>query len=665
MLKKMLSFSRVMSLGLVLGLTIASCQKEEAPIINPPTPDPIPTVKSIDESFDGTKYDDVIIEGWSNIVVDGDQPYIYNEYSENTYANMSVYKAETSRETWLITPMLDVKEATHKSISFDTRADHIEGAIFEVYYSEDFDGDKDLSKFTWTKLDVKLSTAGPGDYGDWVNSGTVDLSTYGNCAIAFKYVGDPATKKGGYSIDNFKFNQVPVVPEEGKGTGTLADPYDVINAKVNQGDKDNGIMKWTMGYIVGFVETKDGDANNGKVVFGVSDHVNTNLVIANSADETDAAKTLVVQLPSGFVRDALNLVDNAGMLKTQVWLNGSLEAYFGMPGIKGVDSYSLDGTKIETAPVTGVIGAGDPIMGSDLTATAIDFTVWNVLQSEAIWKAASGTASVNGYGKGNTESWMISKTMLDFTAVADARLFVSENLNYFKGFNYVQVMISTDYSGTGDPSNSTWTELAAEGTRAENGDAVTQFIGSGTGYVAFKYTATAGKESSWTIKTVEVKAKEDNGGGTDPDPKGLVNGDFETWTDDTTPEGWTKAENTEKESAIIHGGTYSVKHTGGTKDIAQTFDIESGETYIVNFWYYKDNSTTGNGGRLWSFFKDSSGSSVGDIKGDEDYLSGANGTWHEFKKEYTATSDAVKIYFEFRTYSNSIVYYDDLTVTKK
>ncbi|RUA07619.1 MAG: hypothetical protein DSY38_02530, partial [Fusobacteria bacterium] len=294
---------------------------------------------------------------------------MYNEFSGNSYANMSVYKAEGAREAWLITPMLDVKEATHKSISFDTRADHLEGATLEVFSCTNYDGGSDLSKYTWTKLDVKLSTAPADGYGNWVSSGDIDLSETGNCVIAFKYVGHADTKKGGFSIDNFKFNQEPEVPEEGKGTGTLEDPYDIINAKANQGEKDNKIMKWTKGYIVGFIETKDGDPNNGKVVFGTSDHVKTNLVIANSADEADASKTIAVQLPANFVRDDLNLVDNKGKLKTEVWLNGSLEAYFGKPGIKSVDSYSLDGTNVVEAPDTGIIGEGTPINGADLTDT--------------------------------------------------------------------------------------------------------------------------------------------------------------------------------------------------------------------------------------------------------------------------------------------------------
>ena len=69
----------------------------------------------------------------------------------------------------------------------------------------------------------------------------------------------------------------------------------------------------------------------------------TNLLIADNADETDIAKCLAVQLPSGAVRDALNLVDNPGNYKKYVTLTGSLEKYFGVAGLKSVTKYTIDG----------------------------------------------------------------------------------------------------------------------------------------------------------------------------------------------------------------------------------------------------------------------------------------------------------------------------------
>ncbi len=624
----------------------------------------ITTVTEIDEAFDGTKYGDVLIDGWFNIAVQGDQPYIYNEYNNNTYANMSVYKATEARESWLITPILDIANAANKTVSFDTRADHLEGATFEVFTSKDYDGGTDVSKYTWNKLDVKISTSSADGYGEWLNTGVVDLSSIGNCVVAFKYVGDPSTKKGGFSIDNFKFNKEGGTTEEGTGTGTLADPYDILNAKANQGDKDNMNMLWTKGYIVGYIETEEGNANKGKFVVGVSDHVNTNIVIAESADETDATKAVAVQLPYGFIREALNLVDNAGKIKTQVWLKGSLEAYFGMPGIKSLEAYSLDGSTEETAPITGTIGEGTPIAASDLTNTTIDFTVWNVLQSEAIWTASSGAASINAYGKGAAESWMISKNKVDFTGVADARLFVSETINYFSKFDDIQVLISTDYSGTGDPTSASWTVLSVDGTRAQNGDIITQFVATGTGYIAFKYSASVSKASSWSVKTVEVKTKEDNGGGDPtPDPSTLANGSFEKWTSDTAPENWKGSDiskGTEKQE-----GSYSVKLDGKTK-VTQDVTLKAGDNYDISFWYFIEKGKA----RMYSKFLNADGATTGmDLIAGDDYLT-ETGKWIQFTASFTVPADAKGVRVDLRSYEatkgdGATVYYDNVTLTKK
>ncbi|MCG8579044.1 MAG: carbohydrate binding domain-containing protein, partial [Bacteroidales bacterium] len=59
----------------------------------------------------------------------------------------------------------------------------------------------------------------------------------------------------------------------------------------------------------------------------------------------------------------------------------------------------------------------------------------------------------------------------------------------------------------------------------------------------------------------------------------LINGGFENWDNSTTPSTWSKAESTTQESTIVHGGSYSAKHEGGTKDIAQTIAVEPGKMY--------------------------------------------------------------------------------------
>ena len=96
------------------------------------------------------------------------------------------------------------------------------------------------------------------------------------------------------------------------------------------------------GYIVGAVNgTSFGDGGEN-CKFDVTKIENAaNILIADNADETDYTKCLVVQLPSGDVRDALNLVDNPDNLKKKVVLTATMETYFGVAGLKSTSAYEF------------------------------------------------------------------------------------------------------------------------------------------------------------------------------------------------------------------------------------------------------------------------------------------------------------------------------------
>ena len=150
----------------------------------------------------------------------------------------------------------------------------------------------------------------------------------------------------------------------------------------------------------------------------------------------------------------------------------------------------------------------------------------------------------------------------------------------------------------------------------------------------------------------------------------MVNGGFENWDDPSTPTGYSKAENTAQESVEVYSGTYSAKHTGGTKDIAQTVPIESGKTYTISLWY-KVEAGTGDGtdARIWSNWK-AGGTNLSDdadsLKGpNNSYLDNNNNAWTNYSVTLTAPATADELYFEVRTYSSAIVYWDDFSVVKE
>ena len=90
------------------------------------------------------------------------------------------------------------------------------------------------------------------------------------------------------------------------------------------------------GYIVG------GDLTSSSASFTRPFSSRTNIVIGPRSSTDRKSECLSVQLPSGDIRDALNLVDNPHLLGRKVCLRGDIvEAYYGIPGIKNISEYEL------------------------------------------------------------------------------------------------------------------------------------------------------------------------------------------------------------------------------------------------------------------------------------------------------------------------------------
>ncbi|MGJ8548119.1 T9SS type A sorting domain-containing protein [Winogradskyella wichelsiae] len=149
----------------------------------------------------------------------------------------------------------------------------------------------------------------------------------------------------------------------------------------------------------------------------------------------------------------------------------------------------------------------------------------------------------------------------------------------------------------------------------------------------------------------------------------LVNGTFEGWDDTTTPSGWSKAEDVEQESVEVHSGDYSAKHTGGTNDIAQTITgITPGTSYTVSIWY-KIDAASGDDtdARIWSKWSmdgvvdHNTDADVLQGVGDSGYLDTNGNQWTQYTTTVTAPTTANEFYFEVRTYSGAVVYWDDFS----
>lgn len=106
----------------------------------------------------------------------------------------------------------------------------------------------------------------------------------------------------------------------------------ISQAKESIGEKD----VWVSGYIVG------GDLTSAAASFEGPFTSRTNILIGPKSSTSIKESCMSVQLPSGDLRDALNLVDNPSNIGKKVALKGDIvDAYFSIPGIKNISEYTL------------------------------------------------------------------------------------------------------------------------------------------------------------------------------------------------------------------------------------------------------------------------------------------------------------------------------------
>lgn len=161
-------------------------------------------------------------------------------------------------------------------------------------------------------------------------------------------------------------------PGPSTGAGSESEPFSV--GQVLAGTA-TGSSVWVEGYIVGWIEGKSYDTAK----FNADATIKTNLLLAATEGETDPAKCIPVQLPTGAVREALNLQDHPDNYKKKVKLKGSIEAYFGQKGLKSVSEYSMGGAGGDTPVTPPDSGSGtetSPFSIADVLGGATGTGVW-------------------------------------------------------------------------------------------------------------------------------------------------------------------------------------------------------------------------------------------------------------------------------------------------
>lgn len=309
------------------------------------------------------------------------------------------------------------------------------------------------------------------------------------------------------------------------GTGTKEDPYNVATAQMKQ----DGSVAWVQGYIVGVMETKvDPFTANFAAPFSTS----SNLMIADNPDEEKSKNCLMVQLPTGDIRTALNLVDHADNLKQPVILQGTLTSYFSAAGLKDVSAGVFKGEEIGGEQEVD----GAYINESFKTNLGV-FTSYSV-EGSLKWENGYSSAMIKGgsaASKFPSDTWLVAKSV-DLSKEDKAYITFDHAINYASGAtlsDYHKLVISKDYDGSGVAGikSAQWEEIAVKMPSGSSFDFVNtgkvavpaEYLGQGKVTVALHYISTSEVGTTWEVQNF-VMAHGDADGGQQPgedDPFGL------------------------------------------------------------------------------------------------------------------------------------------------
>lgn len=224
------------------------------------------------------------------------------------------------------------------------------------------------------------------------------------------------------------------------------------------------------------------------------------------------------------VPDDPNLADGSGALNVLPGLQtcqftnlpGNTPYYFKIFPYTNTGStidYKTDGTPPganATTPNISIINSENFNSGNFGTWTEMTVagdTSWSIDMTHGI--GGTPCAKASGYFGGGahlTEMWLLSPPM-NFTQ------FSGEALSFQTAKNYtgptLEVLISSNYDGTGNPNNFSWTTLTATlssggWTWTPSGNIDVSTISGTNVYVAFKFTSTATESATWEVDDILI-----------------------------------------------------------------------------------------------------------------------------------------------------------------
>lgn len=508
---------------------------------------------------------------------------------------VSTYKAG---ESYLVSPAIDFSTretayATVKHVICYSDASTIKD-YHQILLSTDYAGD--ATKATWIKTDFVPVGSSSFTFGETSFNLPASVMGESNVHIAFLYKSTDS-KASTWEVQELKISngEAPTIEDTPAKEMTVAQAIAAHTGKATP-----AIVK---GYIVGYI---DGKSIEG-AAFNKNATVATNIILADDVNETNIAKCLPIQLPSGNIRNKVNLMDNPGNYKKLVTLTGSLENYFSVPGLKSVTDAVFEGEEDndnnEETPVTDayINETFAKEFGTFTTAQTIGNYPWVIDYSCAKVTAYDNSSKENHAA----ESWLVSPA-IDFSNETNAYISFDYVIRYTesgKVKEYNQLLISENY--TDDVATANWSvidykaqENSVDWSFSNSGKVAipAKFMGKKGIRIAFKYSASDEKAGTWEVKNVIVAKGE--GEGTDapdtpdtPDtPTGeslLANDSFENWNG-TTPLNWAGSSighnASISQSSDAHTGSYAVLVQGATANkrlASQSYKLTKG-TYTIS-----------------------------------------------------------------------------------
>ena len=356
------------------------------------------------------------------------------------------------------------------------------------------------------------------------------------------------------------------------GDGTKENPYNIEAAQ----QKQDGSIAWVQGYIVGAMENvydDEGEFAGNKASFTAPFNVTSNVLIAESPDETTESKCLPVKIKNGSdLSNALNLKDHPENKGGVLLIQGELNSGFGKAALINTTAAVFNNKEIGEEQGGDDLDPDNPL-GLDISVMPLtDFSNnFDDVQhqkdySKAGWinKAVKGTriwqgsvfdsqkylaASTYGVNNGETaEYWFVTPY---FTVSAEKKFTFKATVNKYSETMSLKVFFLQLKEGKMEQHEISVNGIPTTGTYQWTDDLtvdLSTYAGQ-NGFVGFQYVATRGEEvQTYGIDDIlygegggEVPSGDDPFGLDTSDPKSTFVADFEEITDynkDYSLEGW-------------------------------------------------------------------------------------------------------------------------------